>query len=73
MAKEVSGWAVVEPGGFINIRTVCESRRAALVNWLVTEKKLFITVFDTDDAIERWWGTHSGDRTCSTVVVSLAP
>lgn len=67
------GWAVVDPDGKINVRTVCDTRRAALVNWLVTEKKRFITAFDSDETIERWWSNWAGDRICTTVSVTVTP
>lgn len=73
MSEPATGWAVVSGSGQIDVRTVCETRRAALVNWLVVHKKLSITVFDSDDDIERWWHHHSGQATCTTVTVALTP
>lgn len=59
------GWAVVN-GGKIDARTVCDTRRAAIVNWLVTNTEVF-----TDEAIERAWHTHCGDAICTTVQIKV--
>jgi hypothetical protein len=71
-AMDASGWAVVKDGK-IDVRTVCETRRAALVNWLVTEKRLFVTVFDVDEQIEHWWAAHNDGAICTTVNVAVTP
>jgi len=51
----VVGWAVVE-GGQIKLRTVSDTRRAAIVNFLVTDRDRMFFVHTTDEEIEReWW------------------
>ncbi len=54
------GWAVVS--GRILVNTVSETRRAAIVNYLVAHHNINITNAWTDGDIERcWnhWGAHS--------------
>ena len=54
----ISGWAVVD-GGKINVRTVSDTKRAAMVNWLVVEKNLLVLASSSAEQIERmWWGVH---------------
>lgn len=64
-----NAWAVVDNGG-INVRSVSPTRRAALVNWLVTERQLQATIFATDDDIERMWQANKGDALVSEVAVT---
>lgn len=62
MSEEI-GWAVVS--GRVLINTVSETRRAAIVNYLVTKHGTRITNAWTDEDIERcWvhWGAHSQCR-----------
>lgn len=62
-------WAVVDNGG-INIRSVSPTRRAALVNWLVTERQLQATIFATDEDIERTWEANKGSAEATKVAVT---
>lgn len=52
------GWAVIDGSG-INVRTVSDSRRAAIVNWLVTNGYM-ILAHHTDEEIERLWEQAGG-------------
>lgn len=50
------GWAVASNfRGDIYIKTVSDTRRAAIINWLVTEGGIPITKYHTDADIERLW------------------
>jgi hypothetical protein len=71
MAK-AHGWAVLDDGQ-INVRTVSDTRRAALVNWLVTERNILILAQTSDEAIEALWHEACGDAICSTVSIVYPP
>jgi len=47
-------WAVKDYYG-INVKTVSDTRRAAIVNWLVTVPKIMIYNHMTDAEIESLW------------------
>lgn len=53
-ADEVYGWAVVDGQG-IRIKTVSDTRRAAIVNYLVTDRGTMVFNDMTDAEIERLW------------------
>ena len=57
---EADGWAVIEDIG-LDLRSVSPTRRAALVNWLVTRKNMMATIYTTDEQIERMWDANRGD------------
>ena len=67
-------YAVNEVGaGGILVDTVHRSRRAAIVNWLVTRKDILVTANWTDDMIEQMWRSMRGDRTyCIKVEIRAA-
>lgn len=48
------GWAVIE-NGKIKVRTVSDTRRAAIANFLCTERHLLIEDWMSDGEIERIW------------------
>lgn len=54
LAGQKTGWAVID-NGYILVRTVSDTRRAAIVNWLGTERNCFISIHMTDEQIERLW------------------
>jgi hypothetical protein len=60
------GWGVVDHGG-LNIRTVSDTRRAAIVNWLVTEAMLMISNGHTDDHINALWDASRGEASVRPV------
>ncbi len=51
---QAKGWAVVD-GGSIKVKTVSDTRRAAIVNFLITERALMVKSNDDDQYIERAW------------------
>lgn len=53
-------WGVVTNDGLV-VRTVSDTRRAAITNWLVTNAGVMITNRHTDDHINALWDMHSGD------------
>lgn len=70
---EAIGWAVVASGARIYVRTVSDTRRAAIINWLVTEKHQSITMFHGDEQIERMWKHHGAYVDCRQVTISDSP
>lgn len=65
-------WAVISKDGEIWVDTVSSSRRAALVNWLVTDR--FIALGPcTDEQIEKMWSYYSDGAVCERVSVERAP
>ena len=52
---EVVGWAVVANGARIFVKTVSETRRAAIINYLVVEHEQLITIYHSDQQIEALW------------------
>lgn len=56
----VPGWAIRDARG-VRIKTVSDTRRAAIINWLVTECQVLVTNLMPDDVIERAWETWRGE------------
>ena len=54
------GWGVVGADG-LDVRTVSDTRRAAIVNWLVTSGKHLCRGATTDEQIENLWEHFCGD------------
>jgi hypothetical protein len=65
------GWAIALDGQ-INIRTVSDTPRAAVVNWLVTEANQPIWASMTDDDIQHIWDKLRGSCVIVKVLV-MAP
>lgn len=65
----VTGWAVRDARG-VRIKTVSDTRRASIVNWLVTERRVPICLDMTDDAIERQWELWRGESELVEVKVA---
>jgi hypothetical protein len=59
MTAPAKGWAVAV-NGVIDVRTVSPTRRAAIVNWLVTHGKL-VFAKDSDEKIETMWSIDRPD------------
>jgi hypothetical protein len=70
MPKTEVAWAIVHDDQ-IDIRTVSLTRRAAIVNWLVTKRSVPIYNAMTDDHIERIWFQLRG--TAAAEYVTVAP
>lgn len=64
-----TGWGVVDRDG-INIRTVSDTRRAAIINWLVTEARTMISNAHEDDHINALWDAQRGDAIVTPIVIS---
>lgn len=68
MVEKVEGYAVVLDER-IDIRTVSETRRAAIVNWLVVNMICPIFNHTTDEQIELIWEQNKGFAEVKEVVV----
>ncbi len=68
MLLSTQGWAVADPDG-LNIKTVSETRRAAIVNWLVVEKGVGIFNTTNDEQIEMAWRNLCGPSEVMEVTV----
>lgn len=54
------GWAVINPAtGSLDVATVSPTRRSAIINWLVRERRIMIYQHDSDEKIEALWRTLS--------------
>ena len=67
--EKAAAYAVVE-NEKIDVRTVSETRRAAIVNWLVVSRRIPIFLGTTDEEIEEIWDKFSGDAIVVGVEVS---
>ena len=54
----------------IDVRTVSDTRHAAIVNWLVVECLCPIYTSTTDEQIEQIWSERSGDAFIAAVEIS---
>jgi hypothetical protein len=66
----IDGWGVVGPAG-LNVRTISDTRRAAIVNWLVTDAHILLLQSHTDDDIERLWNEYREDATVERVKIAV--
>lgn len=71
MSGIADGWAVVEPGGSIDIKTVSEHERGAIVNWLWARCGMKITMIWTDEMIYQAWDERHGLYEVMPVRVSV--
>lgn len=67
------GWAVVASGARVFVRSVSDTRRASIINWLVTEKQVGVYAYHTDDDIERLWGHYGQYVDVRQVVITDDP
>lgn len=59
MIAEALGWAAIEDRK-IKVRTISDTRRSAIINFLVTERLVMLTSLASDDHIERLWSDLKG-------------
>ena len=64
------GWAVIDAAGKIFVKTVSDTRRAAIINYLMVEKQVSITALHTDEDIESLWAHFGKHVLCTTVLIS---
>lgn len=64
------GWATTDTDG-IDLKTVSDTRRAAIVNWLGTKGQRQVYSFHTDDYIEEMWRARRDEVGVIQVRVSI--
>lgn len=70
--REARGWAIVkEIDDSINVRSVSPTRRAAVVNWLCTERGLMALNTTSDDQIERIWRANKRGYDVREIALAL--
>ncbi len=65
------GWAVFDDGKML-VATVSQTRRAAIINWLVTERAMIIFNENTDEEIEAAWLSMKITAECCEVNIARA-
>lgn len=65
------GWAVVEKGE-INVRSVSPHRRGAIVNFLLTDRKVVTLNMASDEAIENEWVRSRDTAEVKAVVIHVS-
>ncbi len=65
------GWAVLTNEG-IDMRTVSDTRRAAIVNWLAVSASILMLAWMNDEYIEKLWQEHRGNVRAIPVKVQSA-
>lgn len=65
------GWAIMA-SNTIDVRTVSEARRAAIINWLVIEKTQWVTNNHTDAQVEEMWERFRKGADVVRVTISCA-
>ena len=70
------GFAVIH-GGKVLVRTVSDTERAAMVNWLVTEAGKMVYQADTDELIQRQFyrerDRRGGEKDVRLIQVRISP
>lgn len=52
-----TGWAVIDRD-LISVRSISETRRGAIVNFLIVNRRAVVLDWMTDGMIEELWQTH---------------
>jgi hypothetical protein len=65
---QAEGWAIIESTG-IDVRSISPTRRAAIVNWLVVRRNIYITTSWDDARIEHIWQSLKGEAEAVEVIV----
>ena len=63
-------WAVVDNRGRILVRTVSDTRRSAIINYLCTEAGMLATKFANDTQIEQAWEAKRGHADVMPVAIN---
>ena len=64
------GWAVCHKN-IVQVATVAPTRRAAIVNWLATDKDIMALAECPDDVLEKLWKTLRDDADVVEVAIKL--
>lgn len=68
-SKTATAWGVIDHDG-LNIKSISDTRRAAIINWLVTDAGQFISSSHDDGHINALWDAEKGEATVSPIVIS---
>jgi hypothetical protein len=69
MSGQVGAWAIIDADGNICVRSISDTRRAAIVNWLCTDRGVLATVLADDLMIEKSWQKLKGKSEAELVTV----
>lgn len=64
-----TGWAAIANGS-ISVRSVSDTRRGAMVNFLATDRRVMTPDWMTDDQIETVWQQQRGTADIIQVIIS---
>lgn len=67
--RDAHGWAVYDSQNGVLIRTVSDTRRSAIVNWLCTEGNFLPTMTMSDGLIEDEWQARRGAAVAIQIAV----
>lgn len=70
MAASATGWAI-KHFDKIDVRTVHDTRRGAIVNWLVVSAKRVVTNAHSDEDIEQMWREARGGHPEDAQVIQI--
>lgn len=65
------GWGIVDKNG-ININSVGQTRRVAMLNWLASTNRAYITNPISDDALNALWEERAGGAEVKKVRIYIA-
>lgn len=68
-SRTATAWAVIDHDG-IKVRTISDTRRAAIINWLVTDAHQFVSSSHEDDHINALWDSEKGEASVAPVCIS---
>lgn len=65
------GFGVIDHDG-LRVRTVSDTRQAAIVNWLMTEGRTLVRSYHSEDQIEAMWNAKRGEAMVMPVRIHVA-
>lgn len=65
-------FGVIDDDG-LNVRTVSDTRQAAIVNWLVTKANIMVRTYHGEDEINTMWDAHRGEAIVQPVRIYARP
>lgn len=71
--SSAKGWGIERHNGELLVRTISDTRRAAIVNYLITEHQVSLTIFDTDENIENLWRHYGQYAEARQVHIQTTP
>lgn len=68
---DARGWAVVAGDGKVFVKTISDTRRAAIVNYLCVEHRVLLTSLHGDEDIEELWAHYGSLVFVREVVITI--